>query len=135
MNFVPATRILAGTPTAVFQDSCTYSVTDSATPAATASRALDVEVKDTTPYLSLQPVDPQSYTVGQTVNKQLLVASGGRRPYTYRLDCSGALPGGLAFSSATGVLSGRPTPRTTAPATTPSRTARRPSGARCLSRF
>ena len=53
---------------------------------------------------------------------------GGTPPYTYVLDCPGGLPGGLAFSSATGVLTGRPTTTHYAPATTPPPTARRRSG-------
>ena len=44
MSFAPETRRLAGTPDAPFRDSCTYSVTDSAEPAQTVSRAVEVEV-------------------------------------------------------------------------------------------
>ena len=44
MSFVPETRRFAGTPDARFRDSCTYTVTDSAEPAQTVSRAIEVEV-------------------------------------------------------------------------------------------
>ena len=44
MGFAPATRRFAGTPDATFQDSCTYTVTDSAQPAASVSRAVEVKV-------------------------------------------------------------------------------------------
>ena len=44
MGFAPETRIFAGRPDAPFRDSCTYSVTDSAQPAQTVSKAVKVEV-------------------------------------------------------------------------------------------
>ena len=45
MGFAPATRVFAGTPNARFRDSCTYTVTDSAQPAAVVSRAIEVTVE------------------------------------------------------------------------------------------
>ena len=44
MGFAPETRTFAGTPDTPFRDSCTYTVTDSSQPAATISRAVEVEV-------------------------------------------------------------------------------------------
>ena len=46
MSFAPATRMFAGTPDALFRDSCTYTVTDSSQPAMTLSRAVEVEVSE-----------------------------------------------------------------------------------------
>ena len=43
-GFAARTRRFAGTPTARFRDSCTYTVTDNAQPAATVSVAVEVEV-------------------------------------------------------------------------------------------
>ena len=45
MGFAPETRVFAGTPNALFRDSCTYTVTESAQPAATVSRAIEVIVE------------------------------------------------------------------------------------------
>ena len=44
MGFARETRIFAGTPDAAFRDSCTYTVTDSADPAESLSRVVQVEV-------------------------------------------------------------------------------------------
>ena len=45
MGFAPETRVFAGTPNVLFRDSCTYTATDSAQPAATVSRAIEVIVE------------------------------------------------------------------------------------------
>ncbi len=116
MGFAPATRMFAGTPDARFRDSCTLTVTDSSQPAATASRAVEVEVTGATPPLALpddvvlvpdeDPVDYVSLTVQKRASVTLAEASGGVQPYTYDLQC--ALPRGLGFSSGTRTLSGTP---------------------------
>ena len=102
--------MLSGTPTAAYRGSCSYSVTDSNDPMAVESRSVDLHVRGVgLDPLRLRPPVDQSFTVGDSVNVQLLEASGGIPPYTYVLNCpGGTLPEGLSFSSDTGVLSGRP---------------------------
>ena len=124
MGFAPATRMFAGTPDARFRDSCTFTVTDSSQPAATASIAVEVEVtggvaqpltlpEDVVPVVPDAPVDCMSILVNcvplmvqQRASVTFEEASGGVQPYTYDLQC--ALPPGLGFSSGTRTLSGTP---------------------------
>ena len=114
MGFAPETRTLAGTPDSPFRDSCTYTVTDSSQPAATVSRAVEVEVTaPTTPPLELTqifentPDDELTLKIGRRSQKTFQAASGGVAPYTYELDdCE--LPAGLGFHPSTRVLSGTP---------------------------
>ena len=116
MGFAPATRMFAGTPAARFRDSCTLTATDSSQPAATDSRAVEIEVTGATPPLTLpddvvlvpdgDPVDYVSLTVQQRASVTFAEASEGVQPYTYDLQC--ALPRGLSFSSGTRTLSGTP---------------------------
>ena len=117
MGFAPATRMFAGTPDARFRDSCTFTVTDSSQPAATASIAVEVEVTGAaTRPLTLpkkvvlvsggEPVDHVSLLMQQRARVRFAEASGGVQPYTYDLQC--ALPRGLGFNSGTRTLSGTP---------------------------
>ena len=114
MGFAPATRVFAGTPGAVFRDSCTYSATDSSQPAATVSVAVEVEVSGATPPLNLEHVfesDPEmeelTLKIGRRSQTSFQFATGGIEPHTYELlDC--ALPAGLEFHSSTRILSGTP---------------------------
>ena len=117
MGFAPATRMFAGTPDARFRDSCTLTVTDSSQPAATTSRAVEIEVTGAaTQPLTLpekvvlvpdgDPTDHVSLMVQQRASERFAEASGGVQPYTYDLQC--ALPPGLGFSSGTRTLSGTP---------------------------
>ena len=113
MGFAPATRRLAGTPTARFHDSCTYTVTDSAQPAETVSRAVEVEVTGGPARLSL-PVSPdkQDLMVGTFDDEEFPEASGGVAPYTYAFTCAGgSLPPGMGFAPRTRRFAGTPTAR------------------------
>ena len=118
-----------------FRDSCTYTVKDSSEPAATVSVAVEVEVVEgEVTGAATQPLTlPESIVPGDPVNRVTLKharvtfapvnrvtlnvrqharvtfaeASGGVRPYTYRMDgCT--LPGGLRFSPDARTLSGTP---------------------------
>ena len=114
MGFAPATRMFAGTPDARFRDSCTLTVTDSSQPAATASRAVEVEVTGgVTPPLTLPPFPSKvSLTVGTFHSEALPAASGGVEPYTYSFTCAGgALPSGMGFAPATRMFAGTPDAR------------------------
>ena len=120
MGFAPETRVLAGTPQARFRDSCTFTVIDSAQPAATVSRAFEVVV--TAGPLSLPDLVVPGNVLRLRVDERARVtfreASGGVPPYTYELQCPNpppigsspatSLPPGLGFGPLTRVLSGTP---------------------------
>ena len=113
MAFAPATRTFAGTPSVRFRDSCTYSVTDSAQPAATVFRAVEVEVTGAaTPPLRLPVPSRLSLTVGTYHSGALPAATGGVEPYAYSFACAGGqLPSGMAFAPATRTFAGTPSVR------------------------
>ena len=106
VGFAPATRELAGTADAVFRDSCTYTVTDSAQPAATVSRNIEV-TSAAGRSLALPPVSGQAFVIGTFRSVTLPAATGGVGPYTYSFTCAGGmLPPGVGFAPATRVLAG-----------------------------
>ncbi len=108
IGFAPETRILAGTPTAGFRDSCTYSVTDSAEPPVTVSNALQVRV--TSANLALPRPSDISLSIAAFYSHTLPTASGGVRPYTYAFTCAGGtFPPGIGFAPETRTLAGTPT--------------------------
>ena len=110
MGFAPETRIFAGTPDAPFRDSCTYSVTDSAQPAQTVSRAVEVEVTSPAiPALTLGAPDDISLSVGTFRSVPLGAAGSGIQPYTYEFTCAGGqLPSGMGFAPETRIFAGTP---------------------------
>ena len=93
--------LLSGTPTTAGAFTFTSTVTDAV--GATASRNFSITISATGP--SITTTTLPNGTVG-TAYSQSLAASGGTAPYTWTV-FSGALPGGLAMSSA-GVISGTP---------------------------
>ena len=110
MSFAPSPPVLAGTPDARFRDSCTYTVTDSADPAESFSRVVQVEV--TGDGLSLPTVPPISLTVSERDTKDLPEATGGIKPYEYEFICAGGeLPPGMSFAPSPPVLAGTPDAR------------------------
>ena len=114
MGFAPETLMFAGTPDTSFRDSCTYTVTDSSQPAATVSRAVEVEVAaaatrplELTRIFEARPGNELTLKIGRRSQTTFQAASGGVAPYTYELtDCT--LPDGLEFHPSTRVLSGTP---------------------------
>ena len=106
VGFAPATRRLAGIADAVFDNSCTYTVTDSAQPAAMVSR----DIKVTSELLGLRVAsaqDRQAFVIGTFRSVTLPAATGGVEPYTYDFTCAGGrLPPGVGFTPATRVLAG-----------------------------
>jgi hypothetical protein len=104
-----ATGALTGTPTTSSAGvALTFSVTDSGDPAQSASATLTLIVSAAPPStLSITTVSLPGAQVG-TPYSVTLTASGGTTPYTWAL-ASGTLPAGLAFDTATGLISGTPT--------------------------
>jgi len=101
----PATGIISGTSSAVGTADFTVTVTDSETPAATASANESITV-DVAPLAVTTVVLPQG-TVG-TLYSATLAAAGGIPKYTWSIT-AGALPAGLKLHPATGLISGTPT--------------------------
>ena len=108
VGFTPATRVLAGDTDAVFDDLCTYMVTDSSQPAETVSR--NIVVTSTAPgALDLPDNTPEKirFVIGEFRSFTLPAATGGVEPYTYTFACEGgSLPRGVGFAPATRRLAG-----------------------------
>jgi hypothetical protein len=101
----PATGVISGTSKAVGTADFTVTVTDSETPADTASAAESITV-DVAPLQVTAVALPQG-TVG-TLYAATLAATGGIPKYTWSIT-AGALPAGLKLHPATGLISGTPT--------------------------
>ena len=129
MGFAPATRRLAGTPTVRFHDSCTYTVTDSAQPAETVSRAVEVEVTGRPVRLSLLPSQGrQSLVVGTFLDRRVPggVGRGSRRTPTPSPAPEGACRRGWASRPQPAGSRARRRSASTTRARTPSPTAHSP---------
>ncbi|MFV8668357.1 putative Ig domain-containing protein [Ralstonia pseudosolanacearum] len=106
---------LSGMPTAGGAFSFTATATDSTggTGLYTGSRSYTLTVN--APTLSITPAAGSLSATSGVAYSQAFVAASGTAPYTYALSVnSGALPTGLSFNTATGVLSGTPTTAGTA---------------------
>ena len=104
VSFTAATRVLAGTPSALKSATTyTYKVEDANGDEASDKFTIAV-VADTDPTLS--SVADQSWLKDIEVALTLPAASGGNSPLTYSL--SGSPPAGMSFSASTRVLSGTP---------------------------
>ena len=100
-----ATGVISGTPTAYGTAAFTARVTDSWTPANTASKALSIIVAPVD--LAISTAALADGQVGAAYS-QTLASTGGAAPVAWSLS-AGALPAGLSLDSATGVVSGTPT--------------------------
>jgi hypothetical protein len=100
-----ATGVISGTSKAVGAADFTVTVTDSDTPAATASAAESITV-EAAPLQVTTATLPQG-TVG-TLYSATLAATGGIPKYTWSIT-AGTLPAGLKLHPATGLISGTPT--------------------------
>lgn len=106
-----STGQISGTPTAVGSFALTVQVTDAG--AFTGQRAYTITIAP--PVLAIAPSSATLNSPYGSAFSQTFSASGGTGPYAYSL--SGALPSGLTFTAATGVLSGTPTQTGTFPIT------------------
>jgi hypothetical protein len=96
---------VSGTPTAAGAFSYTIKVTDSGSPAQTATQVISGAIAPAA--LTLASTASATTQVGQSYS-QTNVASGGTAPYTYAV-FAGELPPGATLSASTGTVSGTPT--------------------------
>jgi len=94
---------ITGTPSGAGKSSFTVQVTDSSSPTNTATAMLSILVSSP---LTITTKTLPNGVAGQPYSATV-VASGGKKPYTFSLQ-SGQLPFGLTMSSS-GVISGTPT--------------------------
>ena len=98
--------LISGTPTAaVTATPLTFKVTDSGSPAQTATASLTLTIAP--PILTITTTSLANGTVNSAYS-QTLAATGGTGAYTWQLT-SGTLPNGLSLNAATGQISGTPT--------------------------
>ena len=106
MTFNSQTGVLGGTPSnAVTNAPLTFTVTDSSSPAQTATVNLSLTVAAASLVITSSSLPPGQVGVSYTA---ILAATGGTPPYTWQL-ISGTMPGGLILNSQTGQISGTPT--------------------------
>jgi streptogramin lyase len=105
LSLNPSTGVISGTPASVSASLITFRVTDSGSPAQTATVNLT---------MTIQLQGPVSITTAALANgrvgvpySQTLTAAGGQTPYIWSL-ISGVLPGGLTLGASTGVIGGTP---------------------------
>ena len=85
MSFNPETREFEGTPDTRFAGSCTNSVTDSSSSAATRSRVIEIEIGSLAPSdLLLPSTSEQSLSVGTFYSAALPAATGGQGSFLVR---------------------------------------------------
>jgi hypothetical protein len=102
----PSTGQLSGTPTAGGPFNFTVQVQDSSESRQIAARAFALTINPAAVIITTA-TPLTGGRVGEAYSQPLL-ATGGVTPYTWAIE-SGALPGGVALNSTTGVLSGTPT--------------------------
>jgi Putative Ig domain/IPT/TIG domain len=96
--------IISGTPTAYGTFSFTVTVTDSETPAMTASQGLSITVKPAPLVITTTSVPAAT---GGAAYSATVAATGGVTPYSWSVR-GGSLPPGLSLNASTGVISGTP---------------------------
>ena len=119
LTFIPATRVLSGTPnTQASATMYTYTATDGEMNTAILTITITINDPpapgtDTAPTFSGATISPQTFTIGTMVDLTLPEATGGNGAIVYTL--TPVTPAGVNFDAATRVLSG--TPNTQASAT------------------
>ena len=106
LSFDPPSGMIAGTPTTVGSGiALSFTVTDSSSPALTATANLTLTINPVT--LAITTASLPSGQVNAAYSAALS-ASGGTSPYAWSL-ISGNLPTGITLNPSTGALSGLPT--------------------------
>jgi hypothetical protein len=98
---------ISGTPTAAGTSSFTVQVTDSSSPALTATQTFSLVVASNTSTLSITTTSLADGQVGGSYSATA-AATGGTKPYTWSV-ASGSLPAGLTLGASTGTISGSAT--------------------------
>jgi hypothetical protein len=98
---------ISGTPTAAGTSSFTLQVTDSSSPALTATQTFSLVIAANTTSLSITTTSVADGQVGASYSATV-TATGGTTPYTWSLS-SGSFPAGLSLGASTGTISGSPT--------------------------
>ncbi len=98
---------ISGTPTAAGTSSFTVQVTDSGSPALTATQNFGLTIASNTSTLAISTTSVADGQMGASYSATV-AATGGTVPYTWSLT-SGTLPAGLALGASTGTISGSPT--------------------------
>ena len=109
---ISTSGVISGTPTQAGTSAFTVQVTDSSSPAGTASANLSITVAAAAQSPSITTTSLPNATTG-TAYSATLQASGGTTPYNWTLS-AGTLPAGLTLAASTGVISGTPTTAGTA---------------------
>ncbi len=105
LSLASGTGTISGTPTTSGTFNFTASVSDAGSPAKTTSASLSIVIAP----ISLKIVTSSLASGTQSASYASgLQATGGTGQYTWSIS-SGALPAGLAFAQATGVVTGTPT--------------------------
>jgi hypothetical protein len=99
-----AAGVISGTPTASGVSSFTVVVTDSNSPAVTATKALSITVADNFAIVTVSLSDGQV----NVEYSQTMTVVGGVAPCAWSID-AGSLPAGLSLDAANGIISGTPT--------------------------
>ena len=99
--------VISGTPTAVGTSNFTVKVTDSQSPADTATKALSITIDAAPAPLEITTTSLANGQIGVAYS-QTLQATGGVTAYTWSI-ASGSLPAGLSLNSSTGAVTGTPT--------------------------
>ena len=95
---------ITGTPSTTGTSSFTVTVTDSSSPAKTASANLSITIL---PPVSISTTSLPGATFGSSYSATI-AATGGITPYTWAIT-SGSLPAGLSLSASSGAITGTPT--------------------------
>ncbi|MEK6410394.1 MAG: putative Ig domain-containing protein [Acidobacteriota bacterium] len=107
LSLNPNSGVISGTPTEIGTFPFTVRLTDSQSPPENLTSGTLRIIIDPPPLIISSIGDLPGGKLN-TDYSNLLVATGGRPPYTWAL-ASGALPTGLTLNTATGVISGKPT--------------------------
>ena len=106
-----ATGVIDGTPTAAGTADFTVRVSDSTTPALTATKALSIVIAP--PPLTITTTSLPGGTMNSAYPATTLQSSGGTPPVSWSVT-AGTLPAGLTLHGTTGVIDGTPTASGTA---------------------